>query len=124
MAQRVLIVDDDRVIGESLEMLLTRKGLEAEYVEEPQNVFFILKQKKFDIALIDLHMPSANGIDLANLIMEKHPSVSTFIMTGAGSIEDYMKAKSLGVRDFIHKPFAFDMFMKMISDIKYMNMSL
>ena len=118
MAQRVLIVDDDRLIGESLEKLLTLKGLEAEYVEEPQKAFLSLKRKEFDIALIDLNMPAVNGIDLANLIMEEHPLISTIIMTGAGTVEDYMRAQSMGIRDFIHKPFEFDMFLKMIKDIE------
>lgn len=117
MAQRVLIVDDDKLIGKSLEKLLTIKGVEAEYVEGPQKAFLSLKKKEFDIALIDLNMPAVNGIDLANLIMEEHPLISTIIMTGGGSVEDYMKAQSIGIRDFIHKPFEFDMFLRMIKDI-------
>ena len=118
MAQRVLIVDDDKLIGKSLEKLLAIKGLEAEYVEEPQKAFLSLKKKKFDIALIDLNMPAANGIDLANLIMEEHPFISTIIMTSGGTVDDYMRAQSKGIRDFIHKPFEFDMFLRMIKDIE------
>jgi len=118
MAQRVLIVDDDRVIGKSLEKLLTRKGVEAEYVEDPKEAFFTLKKKEYDVALIDLNMPAVNGIDLANLIMEEHPFISTIIMTGAGTVEDYTRAQSIGIRDFIHKPFELDMFLRMIKDIE------
>ncbi len=104
MAQRVLIVDDDKLIGKSLEKLLTLKGLEVEYVEEPHKAFLSLKKKEFDIALIDLNMPAVNGIDLANLIMEEHPLINTIIMTGGGCVDDYMRAQSMGVKDFIHKP--------------------
>ena len=118
MAQRVLIVDDDKLIGKSLEKLLTLKGLEAEYVEEPQKAFLSLNKKEFDIALIDLNMPAANGIDLASLIMKAHPLISTIIMTGGGCVEDYMRAQSIGIRDFIYKPFEFDMFFRMIQDIE------
>ena len=118
MAQRVLIVDDDKLIGKSLEKLLTLKGIEAEYVEGPQKAFLSLKKKVFDIALIDLNMPALNGIDLATLIMEKHPLISTIIMTGGGCVDDYMRAQSMGIKDFIHKPFESDMFLKMIKDIE------
>ena len=118
MAQRVLIVDDDKLIGKSLEKLLIIKGLEAEYVEEPQKAFLSLKKKKFDIALIDLNMQAVNGIDLANLIMEEHPLINTIIMTGGGTVEDYLRAQSIGIRDFIYKPFEFDMFFRMIKDIE------
>jgi DNA-binding NtrC family response regulator len=118
MAQRVLIVDDDKVIGKSLKKLLTIKGLEAEYVEEPQKAFLSLDRKEFDIVLIDLNMPALNGIDLANLIMKKYPLISTIIMTGGGCVDDYMRAQSLGIKDFIHKPFELDMFMKMIKEME------
>lgn len=118
MAQRVLIVDDDKLIGKSLEKLLTLKGLEAEYVEEPQKAFLSLNKKEFDIALIDLNMPAANGIDLASLIMKAHPLISTIIMTGGGCVEDYMRAQSIGIKDFIHKPFESDMFVKMIKEFE------
>ena len=118
MAQRVLIVDDDKLIGKSLEKLLTLKGIEAEYVEGPQKAFLTLKKKVFDIALIDLNMPAVNGIDLASLIMERHPLISTIIMTGGGCVDDYMRAQSKGIKDFIHKPFESAMFLKMIKDIE------
>ena len=118
MAQRVLIVDDDKLIGKSLEKLLTLKGIEAEYVEGPQKAFLTLKKKVFDIALIDLNMPAVNGIDLASLIMERHPLINTIIMTGGGCVDDYMRAQSMGIKDFIHKPFESDMFLKMIKDIE------
>ena len=118
MAQRVLIVDDDKLIGESLEKLLILKGLEAKYVEDPHKALIALKKKEFHIALIDLNMPLINGIDLANLIMAEYPLISTIIMTGYGSVEDYVKAQSLGVMDFIHKPFECDMFLRMIKDME------
>ena len=115
--KRVLIVDDDELLGKSLQKLLVRRGIEAEHREDPHSVLFALRKKEFDLALIDLNMPALNGIDLAGLIMEEHPLISTIIMTGAGSVEDYTRAQAAGIRDFIHKPFKFDMFMRMIKDI-------
>ena len=115
--ERILIVDDNVLLGETLEKLLNKKGFEPEYLENPLDVITLLKRKQFDIALIDLHMPDISGIDLAKEIMGRHPSIITIIMTGAGGIEDYMKSKYAGVSGFINKPFETATLIRMIEEI-------
>lgn len=115
--QRILIVDDNVLLGQSLEKLLKMKGFEAEYLERSLDAMASLKRKQFDIVLIDLHMPDISGIDLAKEIMGRHRSVITIIMTGAGGIEDYMESKYAGVSGFINKPFETATLIRMIKEI-------
>ncbi len=117
MGHKVLIVDDDNFIGEALKILLLTNGIHAEYAENMEETFISLNREKFDVALVDLNMPDANGIDLAMLIMQKQPLISTVLMTGKGTVEDYLCAKSKGISDFLHKPFETALLVRMIREI-------
>lgn len=115
--QRILIVDNDVSCGQSIEDILNIKGFEAVHAKKPQDAFLFLKKKQYDIALIDLHMPHMNGIDLAEIIMSQQPAIITVIMTGAGTVDDYLRSRSAGVSEFIYKPIDISALVRMIERI-------
>ncbi len=118
MSERILVVDDDVAFGQSVLAQLRNCGMNAEYMESPHGALNSVKKGRFDIALLDLHMPHINGIDLANIIMNRQPSIITIIMTGDGTIDDYLEAQSRGVSEFINKPFETGALIRMIKEIK------
>ena len=105
MDQRVLVVDDDHSVGEMIQSVLTVNGVEAKYINDPIKAVYFLQRGNYDIALIDLHMPIVNGIELATWVMRKCPLITTILMSGAGTSDDYLKAQSVGITKFLHKPF-------------------
>ncbi len=115
--QRILVVDDDLVYGESIKSILNIKGFEAVFVGNPQDAFVFLRKKQYSIALIDLYLPHINGIDLAREIMSHQPSITTVIMTGAGTVDDYLRSRSAGVSEFINKPIDISALVRMIERI-------
>lgn len=117
MSERILVVDDDVAFGQSVLAQLRNCGMNAEYMESPHGALNSVKKGRFDIVLVDLHMPHINGIDLANIIMNRQPSIITIIMTGAGTVDDYLRSRSAGVSEFINKPFNVSTFVRMIESI-------
>ncbi len=102
---RLLIVDDDEVLRQTLAKRFQRSGMEVlEACCGPEALGKIV-DNRFDVALLDLHMPGMTGLELMNKLKEKYPETEILLLTGHASIESAIQAMKQGAYDYLPKPF-------------------
>ncbi len=105
---RVLIVDDDVSLCETLALGLGKRGYEMTWVADAQNAFTRALSEDFDVIVTDVQMPGDGGIGLCEKIVTNRPHLPVIVMTGFGSIEAAIGAIRAGAYDFISKPVQLD----------------
>lgn len=104
---KVLIVDDEIDIVNTLQAYLSEKGYKTLGCTSGKGAIEALKKYDFDILLIDLMMPEMNGIELLKSALEIDPHLIGIIITGKGTIESAVDAMKAGAFDYLLKPFEF-----------------
>jgi DNA-binding NtrC family response regulator len=108
MKFRILIVDDEKTIRESVAMVLSEEGYDTDVASDGRLALEKLNEKDYDILITDLKMPEMDGIELINKCLKICPQTSVIIITAHASIESAIKALRMGAFDYIIKPFDFD----------------
>lgn len=108
MSGKILIVDDDQDMCETLQMDLRRHGHEVIWRTSGEEAFNLINDFEIDIVLVDLFMPEINGIDLCHRIVTNWPDIPVIAMTAFGSLETAIEAIRAGAYDFITKPIDFE----------------
>jgi DNA-binding NtrC family response regulator len=104
MEKRILVVDDDQVVGKSFERVLTNKGYRVDTALSGREAFEKYAGADFDMVFTDLRMPDQDGLEVARRIKEMNPWLPIVIVTGYGTQEAEAKAKAIGVAEFLQKP--------------------
>jgi DNA-binding NtrC family response regulator len=104
---RVLVVDDESVVSETIKDLI-RSGVEcdmvfADSVKAARSA--IGAGEPFDLMLTDLHLPDGNGMSLLPALHEATPAASAIVITGVATVDNAVKAIRGGAVDFLPKPF-------------------
>lgn len=100
---RLLIVDDDEPLRETLSRRFEKQGMQVRTASSAEEA--LAKLAPCDIALLDLNMPGMNGIELLGHIKESQPEIEAIMLTGHGSIETAIQAMKKGAYDYLIKPF-------------------
>jgi len=103
--RRILVVDDDPTVRESVRRILEERGYEVECVETGRDGLERVRTGYFDCALFDLKMPDMDGMDIVRVAREHRDNMAVLIMTGYASVDTAAEATRLGVSDYICKPF-------------------
>lgn len=103
-ASRVFVVDDDRIILDSLCEFLRMEGYEVEGAIGGDAALRALGRKPFNVVVTDVNMPGSNGFELLRVIRQRHPEVVVIIITGYGTIESAVEAIKMGAYDYLTKP--------------------
>jgi putative nucleotidyltransferase with HDIG domain len=103
--ERILIVDDDPGIRDTLSTILTEQGFETLTAEDGVEACALLNSGHLLCVLTDIMMPNMTGIELIKKIKEKDISLPVIVITGHASIEMAIDAMKQGASDFITKPF-------------------
>jgi two-component system response regulator PilR (NtrC family) len=105
---QLLLVDDDRDLGDALAEFLKSKGLSVTSAGTCREALDLLQAERnhFDIVLTDLRLPDGDGLSLIETAKLKNPVVLAALMTGYASLETALKAIQLGAYDYITKPFS------------------
>jgi two-component system response regulator HydG len=101
---KILIVDDELVVRDSLGKWFTSEGYTARPAGGAREALEIIQQAEFDIALIDIKMPGMDGMELQARLREADPDLTVIIMTGYASVETAVTALKHGAYDYITKP--------------------
>jgi len=114
-SKNILIIDDHTLFRTGMKLILMQVG-KAESVAEANSIknSFELSEQKFDVILLDIHMPGVNGIDGIKPLKEKFSNTPIIILSASTEMQDIAKAKSLGAAGFINKASAAD---EMVSSI-------
>ena len=101
----ILVVDDEEIMREILETLLTREGYEVRLAASGQEGLDLARALPFDAAIVDIMMPGLNGIEALEELKRIDEDLSVIIITAYGSIESAISAMKSGAFDYITKPF-------------------
>ncbi|MFQ5845155.1 MAG: sigma-54-dependent transcriptional regulator [Planctomycetota bacterium] len=102
---RVLVVDDDPLVADSLAVFLRRRGYEVSVETDSRRALRLLKgEPATDLLLTDLNMPGLDGFELLRQAKRADPSLVVVMLTGYGTIESAVKAMREGAEDYVTKP--------------------
>ena len=102
---KILIVDDELIMRESLGGWLERDGHEVHKTGSGEEALEKLKETRFDILLVDIKMEGMSGLDVLRQVKEGDPDVEIVMITAYGSISTAIEAMKNGAYDYLLKPF-------------------
>lgn len=105
---KILVVDDDPSVCETVAALLERNGFQVQTMGDPQAATELAIQESFHLILVDLKMPEMDGIEVVSRIKEVDHRVGCIIMTAYPDMETAAAAMRAGCCDYITKPFKQD----------------
>jgi two-component system phosphate regulon response regulator OmpR len=105
MAERILIVEDDRDVRQSMAEYLQGHGYEVAAAEGGEAMRKALAAAAPDVVLLDLNLPGEDGLSLARWLRAEHAGVAIIMVTGAGEVVDRVVGLEVGADDYLSKPF-------------------
>jgi two-component system response regulator PilR (NtrC family) len=108
MSSRILIVDDEKPIRDSLKIILSDEGYTTEVAGDGEEALEKIKNESFDIVITDIKMPKLDGIQLLETVSSISPETFFIIMTAYASVKTAIDALRHGAFDYLIKPVEFD----------------
>ncbi len=112
---RIIVVDDEPGMREFLGMVLSKNGYMVETAADGYEAINRMENNLYDLAVLDIVVPSMNGIDVLRIIKEMSPETSVIMITAYASHETALEAMKLGAYDYIVKPFKISELNKVIA---------
>ena len=105
---RVLLVEDDTMIGESLREALRRQGLAADWVRDGRAADAALASERFDAVLLDLGLPQRGGLEVLKALRARGDLTPVIVVTARDALADKVAGLDAGADDYLVKPFELD----------------
>ena len=105
MSDRILVVDDDPVLRESLQLVLSAEGYPVAGAEDGEAALARIEAESFDVILCDLRMPGMDGMELLPQLVRRVPHATVIMMSAYGTEDLALQAMGLGAYDYLAKPF-------------------
>jgi CheY-like chemotaxis protein len=109
--KKILVVDDDPVVGKSFDRVLSGKGYAVITAAGGEEALRKLSTETYDMVFTDIRMPGMSGIEVAERVKASQPWLPVVIVTGYGSEENEARAEAAGVSGFLRKPLSPEMIM-------------
>ncbi len=106
MREKLLIIDDERMILELTSMVLTSRGFDVSVVDNAPDSYALIEREQPAVVLLDYMMPKVNGLDALKEIRTRFPETYVIMFTGKGSEEIAVELMKAGASDYILKPFS------------------
>lgn len=114
--KRVLVVDDDPIVGKSIDRTLTPRGYAVITASDGTEALDRLEREDYDVVYTDIKMPGMDGLEVAARIKASRPWLPVVIVTGFGTDANEAKARDIGVAGFLRKPLSPEMIETSVSD--------
>jgi DNA-binding NtrC family response regulator len=114
-SSRILVIDDEAGIRESLEVLLTLEGYTVEMAIDGEEGVALLEKRSYDLVLLDLALPGQTGLELLPQIHERYPELPVVMITAYGTVDNVVEAVRAGAENFVQKPWDNE---KLLADIR------
>lgn len=101
----ILVLDDEPIVGKSLNMALGKLGFSVEVFEDPARALQRIDEKIFDIVITDIVMGDIDGIQVLERVMQKSTRSKVILITAFAMMEMARRAMERGAFDFLAKPF-------------------
>lgn len=105
---RVLLVEDDAMIGQGLETALRQMGSAVDWIRDGRGAAAALRTTAFDLVLLDLGLPQRDGITVLRELRERGDATPVIILTARDEIGDRVAGLDAGADDYVVKPFDLD----------------
>jgi DNA-binding response OmpR family regulator len=105
---RLLLVEDDAMIGESLREALRRQGFAADWVRDGRAADAVLASERFDAVLLDLGLPQRGGLEVLKAMRARGNATPVLVLTARDTLIDKVAGLDAGADDYLVKPFEFD----------------
>jgi len=104
----ILVVDDEEPFRRLLKKELTRKGYSVEATADGSEALRLLRNRSFDVILLDIVMPGVDGISLMKKLKEDSEAPTIIVLTGKATVETAVEAMKNGAYDYLTKPYKLD----------------
>src|SRR5688572_1337957 len=105
---RLLILDEDRIILQSMSQFLVREGYDVKTTDDPADAMSLLDAHPVELLLADVNMPGVKAGEFLRDVRRRFPHVVVIVITGYGSIEGAVEATKMGAFDYLTKPIVDD----------------
>src|SRR3954453_23531052 len=105
---RIVVLDEDRIILQSLSQFLSREGYDVKTSDDPEEALARLESNQAELLLADINMPGVKPADFLRDVRRRFPHVVVIVITGYGSIEGAVEATKIGAFDYLTKPIVED----------------
>jgi DNA-binding NtrC family response regulator len=106
MGAKVMVIDDERAILDTVEILLRGEGFEPFMLQSGQQALDQMHELAPDIVLTDIRMPGVTGLDVLEAVRQRDPEVPVILMTAQASLQSAVKAVNAGAFYYLQKPFS------------------
>jgi len=101
---KVLVIDDDAVVGRSFDRVLSDKGYDVSTALSGEEALQTMNDSEFDVVFTDIKMPGMDGLEVTERIKERCPWTPVVVITGYGTDDNEARAAVLGASGFVRKP--------------------
>lgn len=105
---RILLVEDDQMLGESMVVSLTRQGFTVDWVQLGNGIETLVKTESFTAVILDLTLPDTDGLQVLKKVRRVNATLPVMILTARDEIGDRVKGLDGGADDYMIKPFALE----------------
>lgn len=112
--KRVLVIDDERIVLDSITKIMKEENFEVEVTLSGRQGVEWAITKDYDIVLTDLRMPDIGGMRVLRDVKRAKPAMPVVMITGFSSVKSAVQAMKLGAAEYLEKPFAPDALIKVI----------
>src|SRR6185437_3067996 len=112
---RIIIIDDEAAIRESLQLLLELEGFQVTTASDGAKGLKALEESVFDLVLLDLALPGQSGFEILQAIRARHADLPVIMITAYGTVQNVVEAMQHGANNFVQKPWDNE---KLLADIR------
>lgn len=105
---RLLLVEDDAMIGEAIRSGLKREGFAVDWVHDGESASQVLRSEEFDLLLLDLGLPRRSGLEVLTALRARGLEIPVLIITARDAVSDRVQGLDAGADDYLVKPFDLD----------------
>ena len=105
---RILLVEDDRMLGDGLQAGLTQAGYAVDWLRDGEAAVAALSTETFAAVVLDLGLPKRDGLSVLQWLRGRHDATPVLILTARDQLEDKVRGLDLGADDYVLKPFDLD----------------
>ena len=114
---RILVVDDEDDLRMLLDHVVSNAGYHVITATDGEEAISKIQNETFDVALLDIQMPNASGIEVLKYIQKNSPKTKAVMLTGYADLKFAMEAREYGAKDFINKPYMLDEIVEIIERV-------
>lgn len=105
---RVLLVEDDRMIGAAVQKALTQEGFAADWVQDAAEADEAIDLETYELVLLDLGLPDRSGLEVLKRLRRSKKDAAVIILTARDAVSDRISGLDAGADDYLVKPFDLD----------------